>query len=75
MTTTLARYVYVYLEGEARVLAICEFEVYGHKGRHAGFINNNLDDKQSLHHNDTKHMSVLNKTHTESIVFKRLSNS
>ena len=33
MTTTLARYVYVYLEGDDRTLTLCELEVYGHRGR------------------------------------------
>ena len=32
MVTTLARYVYVYLEGVERTLALCELEVYGHRG-------------------------------------------
>ena len=33
MPTTLARYVYVYLEGDDRILTMCELEVYGHRGR------------------------------------------
>ena len=37
MTTTLARYVYVYLEGDDRTLTLCELEVYGHRGRHPIF--------------------------------------
>ena len=32
MATTLARYVYVYLEGDRRILTLCELEVYGHQG-------------------------------------------
>ena len=34
MVTTLARYVYVYLEGSARSLSLCELEVYGDEGNH-----------------------------------------
>ena len=30
--TTLARYVYVYLEGESRRLTLCELEVYSQQG-------------------------------------------
>ena len=33
MMTTLARYVYVYLEGDDHTLTLCELEVYGHRGR------------------------------------------
>ena len=33
MMTTLARYVYVYLEGKDRILTLCELEVYGHRGK------------------------------------------
>ena len=32
MAKTLARYVYVYLEGGKRILTLCEVEVYGHQG-------------------------------------------
>ena len=34
MITTLARYVYVYLEGDDRTLTLCELDVYGHRGKH-----------------------------------------
>ena len=34
MMTTLARYVYVYLEGDDRILTLCELEVYSQRGMH-----------------------------------------
>ena len=39
MMTTLARYVYVYLEGDDRTLTLCELEVYGQRGMHHIFLN------------------------------------
>ena len=34
MMQTLARYVYIYLHGENRILSLCEVEVYEYQGMH-----------------------------------------